>query len=64
MEHSVSGRFEWSDEMLVLKFVDSDIEWYLQMQDGGRWNLTFREDLSTQPGNVLLPDGIVFERVS
>ena len=58
------GRFEWSDEMLVLKFVDSDIEWYLQMQDGGRWNLTFREDLSTQLGNVLLPDGIVFERVS
>jgi len=49
---------------LVLKFVDSDIEWYLQMQDGGRWNLTFREDLSTQLGNVLLPDGIVFERVS
>lgn len=61
---SMRGRFEWSDEMLELKFVDSDIVWYLQMQDGGRWNLIFREDLSTQPGNVLLPDGIVFERIS
>lgn len=50
--------------MLELKFVDSDVVWYLQTQDGGRWNLIFREDLSTQPGNVLLPDGIVFERIS
>ena len=50
--------------MLVLEFGASDTVWYLQMQDGDRWNLIFREDLSTHPEGGPLQDGTVFEKIS
>ncbi len=62
--YNAEDRFYWTDEMLVLDFGASDTVWYLQMQDGDRWNLIFREDLSTHPEGGALQDGTVFEKIS
>ncbi|MDE5950130.1 MAG: M56 family metallopeptidase, partial [Acetatifactor sp.] len=53
--------FYWEDDMLVLKFGDSDKAWYFQRELG--WNVKFREDLSTFEEGDPLPDGTVFERI-
>lgn len=59
---NTEDRFHWTDDMLVLEFGDSDKVWYFQMQNGGRWNLSFRGDLSTPSEGGPLPDGTVFEK--
>ena len=54
--------FYWEDDMLVLKFGDSDKVWYFQREPG--WDIVkFREDLSTLEEGDPLPDGTVFERI-
>lgn len=54
--------FYWEDDMLVLKFGDSDRVWCFQKEFG--WDVTFRADLSTVPESDSLPDGTVFEKTS
>lgn len=53
--------FYWEDDMLVLKFGDSDKVWYFQREPG--WDVKFREDLSILEEGDPLPDGTVFERI-
>lgn len=48
--------------MLVVKFKDTDREWYFQQEENG-WNATFRADLSTLLPGDPLSDGTVFEKI-